>query len=123
MSDHHRRIIQTAWDLGELAAYEHLNLRRWAHMLAFRGHFLTKSRQYSVTFGDLRNARRTWRLETNLAAADLDPTDVLVINDWHFDGVGYADEAERELAAAIATRIREHRATKHRKENEHAQAA
>jgi len=123
VSDHHRRIIQTAWDLGGLFAYEHLNLRRWAHMLAFRGHFLTKSRQYSVTFGDLRNARRTWRLETNLAAADLDPTNVLVINDWHFDGVGYADEAERELAAAIATRIREHRATKHRKENEHAQAA
>jgi len=37
--------------LGELAQYELLNLRRWAHMLGFRGHFLTKPRAYSVTIG------------------------------------------------------------------------
>lgn len=123
VSDHHRRIIQTAWDLGSLDNYADLNLRRWAHMLGFRGHFLTKSRRYSVTFGQLRAARRTWRLATNLAAAELDPNDVLVINDWRFDGVGYTNEAERELAAAIATRIRQHRALKHRKDNDHAQAA
>lgn len=123
VSEHHRRIIQTAWDLGGLFVYADLNLRRWAHMLAFRGHFLTKSRQYSVTFGDLRSARRAWRLETNLAAAELDPADVVVVNDWHFDGVGYADEAERELAHGIAVRVREHRAAKHQKENDHAQAA
>ena len=35
--------------LGELAQYELLNLRRWAHMLGFRGHFMTKSRVYSTT--------------------------------------------------------------------------
>ncbi|MGC9667935.1 replication initiator [Planosporangium sp. 12N6] len=29
-------------------------LRRWAHMLGFGGHFLTKARRYSVTFGLLR---------------------------------------------------------------------
>src|SRR5690606_22005707 len=65
----------------------------------------------------------TWRLATNLAAAELDSNDVLVINDWRFDGVGYANEAERELAAAIATRIRQHRALNHRKDTDHAQPA
>ena len=31
-------------------------------MLGFRGHFLTKSRRYSTTFGAIRDERRTWRL-------------------------------------------------------------
>jgi len=33
--------------LGGLDQYDGLNLRRWAHMLGFRGHFLTKSQRYS----------------------------------------------------------------------------
>ena len=36
-------------------------LRRWAHMLGFGGHFLTKARRYSVTFGLLRDTRATYR--------------------------------------------------------------
>src|SRR5690606_19944607 len=43
VSEHHRRMMLTAWDLGGLASYQDLNLRKWAHMLGFRGHFLTKS--------------------------------------------------------------------------------
>jgi hypothetical protein len=37
------------------------SLRRWAHMLGFGGHFLTKARRYSVTFTALRQARITYR--------------------------------------------------------------
>jgi hypothetical protein len=37
ISDHHRRMITTAWDLGGLPAYDALNLRRWAHMLGSAG--------------------------------------------------------------------------------------
>jgi hypothetical protein len=33
------------------------NLGRWVHMLGFRGHFVTKSRRYSTTLGELRAAR------------------------------------------------------------------
>jgi len=32
-------------------------------MLGFRGHFLTKARRYSVTFGELRSARMRYRAE------------------------------------------------------------
>ncbi|MFF8267732.1 replication initiator [Streptomyces sp. NPDC016562] len=38
----------------------HLNLRKWAHMLGFRGHFSTKTRAYSTTLGALRAARAAW---------------------------------------------------------------
>jgi len=34
ISDHHRRMITTAWELGGLPAYDGLNLRRWAHYAA-----------------------------------------------------------------------------------------
>jgi hypothetical protein len=47
---HYRRMITTAWQLGG-------RYRGWAHMLGYGGHFLTKSRRYSVTFGQLRQAR------------------------------------------------------------------
>ena len=39
----------------------YVSLRRWAHMLGFGGHFLTKARRYSVRFRDLRQARITYR--------------------------------------------------------------
>jgi len=57
ISDHHRRMIATACELGGIGSYDGLNLRRWAHMLGFRGHFLTKSHRYSTTFTALRAMR------------------------------------------------------------------
>jgi hypothetical protein len=119
VSPHHRRMIDTAWRLGGLDEYEALNLRRWAHMLGFRGHFMTKSRAYSVTFTAIRAERRIWRLRADLdqlarntddpgdAPADLDA--ITVINDWHVVHVGHHDHAERELALAIAERSRTQR--------------
>ena len=43
-------------------------------MLGFGGHFLTKSRAYSTTFGVIRQERRIWRLRADLdqLAADTD---------------------------------------------------
>jgi hypothetical protein len=121
VSDHHRRTIQTAWDLGDLDRYAGLNLRRWAHMLGFRGHFLTKSRAYSNTFKTLRGDRQAHRLAERLIALGIpadDFADITVINDWEFTGTGYADDAERELAAAIADRTRQARLTRHRREQD-----
>jgi hypothetical protein len=74
ISPHHRRMIETAWTLGGDPRYERLNLRRWAHMLGFPGHFLTKSHRYSVTFGAIRSEWRTWRLAQDLASSTPKPT-------------------------------------------------
>ncbi len=111
-------MIETAWGLGARAEYKSLNLRRWAHMLGFRGHFLTKSRAYSTTFTAIRQERRVWRLAEDLAQlgrdtdndgedADLVDLDtVTVVNDWHVIQIGHRNHAERELALAIAERHR-----------------
>jgi hypothetical protein len=122
ISTHHRRMIETVWALGALPAYEGLNLRAWAHMLGFRGHFLTKSQRYSTTFTALRQERRTWRLRADLDALDAATDDpnaipadldtITVVNDWAVIRIGHRDYGERELALAIAERNRQQRQSK-----------
>jgi hypothetical protein len=122
VTPHHRAMIETAWRLGELPQYEALNLHRWAHMLGFRGHFLTKSRAYSVTFTAIRAERRTWHLRQQLdqLATDTDdpgciPVDldtITVVNTWHIVHIGHRTHAERELALAIAERHSAQRQTR-----------
>ena len=99
-------------------------LGKWVHMLAFRGHFATKSRRYSITLGALRRARRraqaliaeshaTGRpldlaaLEADLLADEDDET-TLVIGHWTYVGTGWATDTQRLLATAAAARAREY---------------
>jgi hypothetical protein len=94
VTDHARAMMATCWALGGDPRYEHLRLRAWAHMLGFRGHFLTKARRYSVTFGALRTARVRFRTTLALFARALagetvfDPASTLVIGGFAFAGVG-----------------------------------
>ena len=71
VTDHARAMMATCWALGGLAQYEHLRLRAWAHMLGFRGHFLTKARRYSVTFGALRTSRVRFKMKLAFIARAL----------------------------------------------------
>ena len=57
-SAHYKQMITTAWQLGGKRQTGEPRLRQWAHMLGYGGHFLTKSRRYSVTFGQLRAGPR-----------------------------------------------------------------
>jgi replication initiator protein RepSA len=96
VSEHHRRMIRTAWRLG---------LRRWAHMLGFGGHFLTKSKYYSTTFTALRGVRAEYQRAEHLTALGIDDTDdIRIVNDWDFTGIGWDNAAQRELAEAMAER-------------------
>ena len=56
---HTERLIDACWQLGRIPDYA--SLRRWAHMLGFGGHFLTKGRRFSITFQTLRAARIIYR--------------------------------------------------------------
>ena len=60
-SAHYRRLITTCWQLASKRQTADPRLRLWAHMLGYGDHFLTKSRRYSVTFGQLRTARAEHR--------------------------------------------------------------
>ena len=114
-SAHYRRMITTAWQLGSRRATGESRFRAWAHMLGYGGHFLTKSRRYSVTFGQLRQARTDHRRAERHPGGERDPwgrpldeTTVLVIKTWTYAGTGYTTVADTELAMASASRAREH---------------
>lgn len=105
VSQHHRRIMQTCWDLGDTEQHPELagmNLRKWTHMLGFRGHFLTKSHHYSTTFTLIRGERRTYQTRELITRLGHDPETVTLVNDWTYTGTGHNSDAERELAAGIA---------------------
>jgi hypothetical protein len=101
-------MILTCWHLGALPELKELRLRKWAHMLGFRGHFSTKSRAYSVTLGALRQERADHNEAlTRERAAEAgrplpDPDTVLVLSHWRFAGVGWTD-AERLVAHGAAS--------------------
>ncbi len=116
-SAHYQRMITTAWRLGHRTATGDPRLRRWAHMLGYGGQFLTKSRRYSVTFGQLRVARTAHRRAQRHPGGERDPWGrpfdeavVLVVKTWAYAGTGYTAAPGAELAAASAARAREHHA-------------
>jgi hypothetical protein len=87
--DHARGLIAECLRLAKLPGLERLRLARWAHMLGFGGHFSTKSRAYSITFGSLRSDRAAYQREQAITAGslpDLDSDTTLVVSDWHFAG-------------------------------------
>ncbi|MGW1022849.1 replication initiator protein RepSA [Streptomyces sp. NPDC002577] len=109
--DHARRLIEACKTLDPL--YPDRRLWAWAHMLGFRGHFSSKSRRYSTTLGELRQARADFRAAQEreaLGLVDREPDTVLVLADWQYAGHGHTP-GESALAASIARDIQTNRET------------
>jgi hypothetical protein len=107
---HTERLVEACWQLGRPRDWR--GLRRWAHMLGFGGHFLTKSRSYSITFALLRNQRVVFR-RAQSSGPDRDPADAgepttLVVNFLQFVGAGWLAPADAMLANTSAAMAREH---------------
>jgi hypothetical protein len=115
-SAHYRAMITTAWELGSRQATGEPRFRAWAHMLGYGGHFLTKSRRYSVTFGQLRAARTDHRRAERHPGGERDPwgrpldeTVVLILSTWTYAGTSHtpvSSGAELALASADMARGR-----------------
>ncbi|WP_231861623.1 MULTISPECIES: replication initiator [Frankia] len=73
LDPHARRMVETCWSLGAVEGFAAVlddaagrkpgrlpGLHRWSHGFGFGGHWITKSRRYSTTFGALRGARRVY---------------------------------------------------------------
>jgi hypothetical protein len=116
---HAVRIIETAEHLAATGGPDYERLADRYATLGYRGHPITKTRRYSVTFGQLRRARRVWRRQPRLAPdaevreipADVDPDDdqaVTVIRQWAYAGRGYLDIETAAAALSEACRAREH---------------
>jgi hypothetical protein len=89
VSEHARRLIGACLRLGKLPGLEGLRLIAWAHMLGFRGHFSTKSRHYSTTFGALRAERAQHQRDhapTGSLWPEPDDDTTLVLAHWRFAG-------------------------------------
>ncbi|MGI5487125.1 replication initiator [Microtetraspora malaysiensis] len=110
VTEHARRMIYTCFSLATLPQYRDLPLRQWAHMLGYRGHFSTKSRLYSITLGDLRQARADHRAKEARESVGLPvPTDreTVTVQEWRFAGSGHrngehfwAEYARQRIATA-----------------------
>lgn len=97
LPDQLRQMAETAWRLGGRPDLAELNLRAWAHSLGWRGHWLTKSRHWSTTFGELRAARQRFRL------AQLGISEQEAANrwgEWELQGVGHLSAGDAWLAAS-----------------------
>jgi hypothetical protein len=109
------RIIETAASLAEQAP-ELARLKDRLSTLGYRGHPITKSRRYSVTFGQIRRSRHLFRTRPAGLAPDADIREVLdeeppegfeVVSSFVYVGQGYlafheAAEAVRSAAMARA---------------------
>jgi hypothetical protein len=91
-------------------------------MLGYGGHFLTKARHYSTTFGELRAARIAYRRHHEYPAMGgdggqlitlgrLDDATPLVVGTLTFAGVGWRTTGDALLANTAAALARERRET------------
>ena len=116
---HPERLIHTCWTLGADPAYT--SLRRWAHMLGFGGHFLTKARRYSLRFADLRQARITYRRSHDtgpsngpIRAADhTEEETTVVLGTFTYAGTGWRTTGDALLANTAADQARKRRQAGH----------
>ncbi|MEU8262475.1 replication initiator [Micromonospora sp. NPDC048999] len=123
--NHLARLIDACWHLGRPTGTDttsgaatagdrqdsldtkprpYAGLRRWAHMLGFGGHFLTKARRYSVTFRLLRDTRATYR-----RTEDDDTADTITVGTLTYVGSGWLSEGDALLANTAARQRREGR--------------
>ena len=118
VSEHVRRLVLAAWELGLRRPLQDLKLAEHAHGLGFGGHFLTKSRRYSSTMQALRAIRREFRRRhrqgngTVVLDAWGRPEDEGLAEArglWLYAGWGYRTAGEAYLASSAAARAREER--------------
>jgi hypothetical protein len=102
VTDHVRALVRTCWRLGDLAEFEELGLRRWAHQLGYRGHIATKSRVYSTTYAALRGQRAAYRREGDEPTAQ--PPNAMTSANWTYAGSGYTD-GQAMFAGAVMEQV------------------
>jgi hypothetical protein len=117
-SRHAVRLIEAAEALARNGGPAYARLLANLASLGYRGHPITKSRTYSVTFGQLRRARRLHRRRPSgldpdadvrhlLDDADDPPAGFEVVSTWQFAGLGYLelDSALAAISSAARARI------------------
>ena len=106
---YHGRMIRACLQLGGHPHEDFRALRRWAHMLGYRGHFATKSRRYSTTMRALRAARRDWQRRQHPQVHEHGDKLLIIDTSLQWAGRGWRTSGDALLALSAAARAREHR--------------
>jgi len=106
---HQGRLLAACLKLGAHPHEDFRALRRWAHMLGYRGHFATKSRRYSTTMRALRAARRDWNRRQHPVGEYHGDMTVITLTDLQWAGRSWRTTGDALLALSAAARAREHR--------------
>ena len=105
---HVRQILRTIVTISAQEAYT--EILAWIHTLGYRGHVVSKSRQFSTTMTALRERRRSWRRSQILDV--LDPIAQNRIPQpivWQFERSGHISLGDRVLVVSAAGRAQEAR--------------
>lgn len=98
-NDHLRRCAEAARRVGERRGLTAKSLERTIQGLGFRGHWTTKSRQYSTSLGALRHARIEHAREHRRTEPEAeDEVEGLIEADWRYCGRGYSGAGDQWLA-------------------------
>jgi hypothetical protein len=111
VTEHVREIMRTIVALAEQESYE--DMLSWVHTLGYRGHVISKSRQFSTTMTALRERRAAWRKEQAR-----DGTPAAITQDesnepmqWEFERLGHSSLGDRVLVLSAFARAQQERFT------------
>ena len=104
------RLIRAAWRTGSHQHPDFQALRRWAHMLGYRGHFTTKIRRYSTALRALRAVRADFRRRRQPASTcGHGEHAAITITHLEWAGRGWRTSGDALLALSAAARARDHK--------------
>jgi hypothetical protein len=107
VTDHIRQILRTIVTISAQETYT--EIVAWIHTLGYRGHVVSKSRQFSTTLTALRERRRVWRksqIHDGLCAVAESRIRQPI---WQFHRVGHNSLGDRVLVVSAFGRAREQR--------------
>lgn len=110
VTDHVREILRTIVRISVGEPYA--DMLCWVHTLGYRGHVVSKSRQFSTTMTALRERRADWRKSRThdaLSATVGSRTDEPI--PWQFQRLGHISLGDRVLAVSASGRAQEQRIT------------
>jgi hypothetical protein len=111
VTEHVREIMRTIVALAEQEPYQ--DMLSWVHALGYRGHIISKSRQFSTTMTALRERRATWRKDQardgGPAAMTQDDSNPPIR--WEFERLGHNSLGDRVLVLSAFDRAQQERFT------------
>ena len=107
VTSHVRQILRTIATISAQEAYT--EMLAWIHTLGYRGHVVSKSRQFSTTMTALRERRRAWRKSQIRDAPGAIAESRIPQPIWQFHHVGHTTLGDRVLVVSAFGRAREQR--------------